>query len=172
MLERISKSHLRLMLVVVGMLALLLLAGLPGKAWASVHADGTIPFGDVPPDHWAYTYINILSANGITSGCAINPPDFCPNDPATRAQMAVFLLRGIHGGAYSPPPATGAVFADVPVTHWAAAWIEQLYAEGITGGCGGGNYCPDQNVTRAEMAVLLVRTFNLTAPVAAPASEQ
>ena len=33
-------------------------------------------------------------------------------------------------------------FLDVPTDHWAAPWIEQLAAEGITSGCGGGNYCP------------------------------
>jgi hypothetical protein len=74
--------------------------------------------------------------------------------------MAIFLLRAEHGSSYTPPAATG-VFGDVPPSYWAAAWIEQLYAEGITGGCGGGNYCPSQAVTRAEMAVFLVRTFNL-----------
>jgi hypothetical protein len=74
--------------------------------------------------------------------------------------MAVFLLRSKHGSSYTPPPATG-VFPDVPTSYWAASWIEQLFAEGITGGCGGGNYCPDQVVTRGQMAVFLVRTFNL-----------
>jgi hypothetical protein len=74
--------------------------------------------------------------------------------------MAVFLLRAEHGNTYIPPTATG-VFADVPTTHWAAAWIEQLAAEGITGGCGSGNYCPETPVTRAQMAVFLVGTFNL-----------
>jgi hypothetical protein len=49
----------------------------------------------------------------------------------------------------------------VPTSYWAAPWIEQLYTEGITGGCGGGNYCPDQPVTRAQMAIFLVRTFGL-----------
>jgi len=47
------------------------------------------------------------------------------------------------------------------VSHWAAGWIEQLAAEGITGGCGNGNYCPDDSVTRAQMAVFLVRAFGL-----------
>jgi hypothetical protein len=50
---------------------------------------------------------------------------------------------------------------DVPESYWAASWIEQLANEGITGGCGNGNYCPDTSVTRAQMAVFLVRTFNL-----------
>jgi hypothetical protein len=36
-----------------------------------------------------------------------------------------------------------------------------LVAEGLTSGCGNGKYCPEQAVTRAEMAVFLVRTFNL-----------
>jgi len=76
----------------------------------------------------------------------------------TRAQMAVFLLRAEHGAAYQPPPATGSVFLDVPASAFAAAWIERLAAEGITGGCGGGNYCPGAPVSRAQMAPLLLRT--------------
>ena len=74
--------------------------------------------------------------------------------------MAVFLLKAKHGSSYSPPVATG-VFSDVPTNYWAAGWIEQLAAEGITGGCGAGVYCPDTDVTRAQMAVFLVKTFNL-----------
>jgi len=74
--------------------------------------------------------------------------------------MAVFLLRAKHGSGYSPPAATG-VFSDVPLSYWAVHWIEQLAAEGITAGCGGGNYCPENQVTRDQMAVFLVRTFGL-----------
>jgi hypothetical protein len=85
-----------------------------------------------------------------------------PFHPVTRAQMAVFLLRAKHGLSYSPPDAGASTgFGDVPTAHWAAAWIRRLAAEGITGGCGGGNYYPDQPVTRAQMAVFLVKTFNL-----------
>jgi hypothetical protein len=76
--------------------------------------------------------------------------------------MAVFLLRAKYGSAYLPPAPTG-VFADVPTTYWAAAWIEQLAAEGITTGCSTTpkQYCPATPVTRDQMAVFLVRTFNL-----------
>ncbi|HNB36866.1 MAG TPA: S-layer homology domain-containing protein, partial [Anaerolineales bacterium] len=79
-----------------------------------------------------------------------------------RDQMAVFLLKAKYGSAYTPP-AVGAStgFTDVPSDHWAAAWIKQLAAEAITGGCGGGLYCPSNAVTRDQMAVFLVRTFNL-----------
>jgi len=42
-----------------------------------------------------------------------------------------------------------------------ADWIEQLAAEQITGGCGGGNYCPGNTNTRGQMAVFLTKTFAL-----------
>ena len=72
--------------------------------------------------------------------------------------MAVFFLKGMHGSSYTPP-AVGAStgFTDVATDYWAAAWIKQLAAEGITGGCGSGNYCPDATVTRAQMAVFLLK---------------
>jgi len=52
-------------------------------------------------------------------------------------------------------------FNDISTEYWAAAWIKQLAAEDITTGCGNGNYCPEDPVTRAQMAVFLVRTFDL-----------
>jgi len=110
--------------------------------------------------HWAEDWIEALKDDGITAGCGDG--NYCPEDPVTRAQMAVFLLKAKHGASYIPPDVgsdTG--FGDVPTDHWAAAWIKQLAAESITGGCGGGNYCPDTHVTRAQMAVFLVKTFNL-----------
>jgi hypothetical protein len=76
--------------------------------------------------------------------------------------MAVFLLRSKYGAGYIPPAVgAGTGFNDVPPGHWAAPWIKQLVTDGITLGCGGGNYCPEAPVTRAQMAVLLVRTFSL-----------
>jgi hypothetical protein len=76
--------------------------------------------------------------------------------------MAVFLLRSKYGTSYTPPGiGAGTGFGDVQPDYWAAAWIKQLVTEGITTGCGNGNYCPENPVTRAQMAVFLVRTFNL-----------
>jgi hypothetical protein len=49
----------------------------------------------------------------------------------------------------------------VPCPSTFADWIEQLAAEGITGGCGGGNYCPNGASTRGQMAVFLTKTFPL-----------
>ena len=114
-------------------------------------------FADVPFTYWAGAYIEILYYNGITGGCSTNPLRYCPENSVSRAQMAVFLLRSKHGSLYTPPAATGTVFADVPANYWAAAWIEQLYAEGITGGCGNNNYCPETPISRDQMAVFLLR---------------
>jgi hypothetical protein len=129
-----------------------------------IHGSDFVPpaassrFGDTS-GNWASAWIEALAADGITGGCGDG--NYCPNVTVTRAQMAVFLLRAMHGADYTPAPATGAVFADVPADYWSAAWIEQLAAEGITGGCGNGNFCPDAPVTRAQMAVFLVKTFAL-----------
>jgi hypothetical protein len=115
-------------------------------------------FNDVAVNYWAWNFVERLYKAKITGGCGTNPRQYCPETVVNRSQMAVFLLRGIYGSSYSPPPIGGiSGFSDVPATHWAAAWIKQLAADGITSGCGGGNYCPESPVTRAEMAVFLLR---------------
>lgn len=60
----------------------------------------------------------------------------------------------------SAPPAV-ATFADVPTSHPFFAFIEALASSGITGGCGGGNYCPDAQLTRGQMAVFLAKALGL-----------
>jgi len=95
---------------------------------------------------------------GVTGGCSVTPLNYCPDSTVTRAQMAVFLLKGMHGSSYTPPAVgAGSGFTDVATDYWAAAWIKQLAAEGITGGCGAGIYCPDATVTRAQMAIFLLK---------------
>ena len=113
-------------------------------------------FTDVPSSHFSYKSVETILHAGVGAGCGTTT--FCPSGVVTRAQIAVFLLRSKHGTAYLPPPATGTVFSDVPAASFAAAWIEELSAAGITGGCGGGLFCPLGPVTRASMAVLLLRT--------------
>ena len=114
-------------------------------------------FTDVPDTYWAYDFIERLYNAGITSGCSTSPMMYCPTASVSRAQMAIFILRGMHGSAYVPPAATGTVFSDVSTSTFGAAWIEQFAAEGITSGCGGGRYCPDDLVTRAQMAIFLLK---------------
>ena len=139
-------------------MAIFILRSMHGGAYLPPAATGAV-FGDVPADAFAADWIEQLAAEGVTTGCGDG--NYCPEAAVTRAEMAIFLLRGKYGGAYTPPAATGTVFGDVPSDSFAADWIEQLALEGITVGCGDGNYCPDMNVTRAEMAVFLVKTFHL-----------
>jgi hypothetical protein len=136
----------------------------------SMHGGDFVPppasgnmFLDVAANDFAANFIEQLALDGITGGCGGN--NFCPQAAVSRAQMAVFLLRAKHGASYTPPAPSG-VFSDVDTAHWAAGWVEQLAAEGITGGCGGGAYCPDNPVQRDQMAVFLVRAFGLVLPAA------
>jgi hypothetical protein len=115
-------------------------------------------FADIAYGHWAEDFVLRLYGAGITGGCGISPMMYCPEDAVTRAQMGVFLLRGVHSSSFTPPPVgAGTGFGDVPLEYWSGAWIKQLAAEGITGGCGGGYYCPEVAVTRDQMAVFLLR---------------
>ena len=116
----------------------------------------TNAFRDVLPANPFFGFVEALARNEITSGCGNR--FYCPESPVTRAQMAVMLLKSKHGSDYMPPPATGTVFSDVPANAFAARWIEQLAEEGITSGCGGSRYCPNGAVTRAQMAVFLLRS--------------
>jgi hypothetical protein len=139
-------------------MAVFVLRAVHGSTFAPPDATGTV-FTDVPADSFAAAWIEQLAAEGITGGCGGGK--FCPNAPVTRAQMAVFLVKAMYGTGYTPPTATGEIFADIPADGFAASFIEQLFADGITGGCGGGDFCPNNYITRAEMAVFLVRAFNL-----------
>jgi hypothetical protein len=65
---------------------------------------------------------------------------------------------------YTPPPCVAGVpFADVTCSTFYDAWIEQFAADGITAGCGNGDYCPNENVTRAQMAVFIEAAMHGTA---------
>jgi hypothetical protein len=113
-------------------------------------------FEDVPPTHGFWRFVQALRNAEVTGGCG--GPNYCPDNQASRAQMAVFLLRAKEGGDYTPPPCTAPPFADVPAGDPFCRWIQELVARGVTSGCGGGNYCPAQPVNRAQMAVFLLVT--------------
>jgi hypothetical protein len=115
-------------------------------------------FADIPCPSPFADWIEWLFNEGTSGGCGAGI--FCPTNPVRRDQMAPFLLKGKYGPAYTPPPCAG-VFADVACPSLFADWIEDLAARGITGGCGGGNYCPQNPTTRGQMAVFLVKTFGL-----------
>jgi hypothetical protein len=113
-------------------------------------------FPDVPTSQQFYKYIENLFHNGITGGCGGG--NYCPDSSVTRAQMAVFLLKGKHGSGYLPPPCSATVFTDEPCPGGLYVdWVNQLASESITSGCGGGNYCPINPVTRGQMSAFLLK---------------
>ena len=72
-----------------------------------------------------------------------------------RLKSILFIFVGL----LVSPAAVGQTFNDVPQDHWAFPFIEELADRGITAGCGAGNFCPNDEVTRAQMAVFLIRTI-------------
>ena len=98
-------------------------------------------------------FIEGFATKGITGGCGGG--NFCPNDPVTRGQMAVFIEAAL-GNPASPcadlfADSTGAIVGSVT-----CGFIERLAGDGITGGCGPNLFCPNDPVTRAQMAVFIV----------------
>jgi hypothetical protein len=118
-----------------------------------VRLDGTgmeqSVFNDVPRNHWAAHYINMLFYSGVTGGCGGG--NYCPNEHITRGQMAVFLVASLG----SSPAACKGRFIDVPIGHPFCGLIEKLAADGITGGCTPTEFCPDAPVTRGQMAAFI-----------------
>ena len=132
--------------------------------WLVRAVDGVDPpaavgtgFADVDGDGWWAPYIERLAALGITKGCHVEPLRYCPDGPVTRSQMASFLVRSFGLG-----PAPPAGFSDTGgSTHKDA--IDRLHAAGVTVGCGTDplRYCPDQSVTREQMATFIARALDL-----------
>jgi chitinase len=120
----------------------------------------TAAFADVPCSSVFAPWIQDLVNRGITIGCGGGL--YCPTSPVTREQMAVFLLRsvGLLADTLAPCAPPGP-FTDVPCSSIFAPWIQELVARSITFGCTATTYCPTTEVTRAQMAVFLVKTFAL-----------
>ena len=84
------------------------------------------------------------------------------SSPVSREQMAVFVLRTLDPTLNPPACSPPNTFLDVPASSVYCPWIEELARRGVVSGCGGGNYCPTNPVTRDQMAVFLTGTFSLT----------
>jgi hypothetical protein len=117
---------------------------------------------------WAESMYN----TGLSAGCSNNPVLlYCPWQLATREQAAIFGLRMKYGISYSPPPATGTIFADMTnPSYWSASWAEKAYAEGIMPNCGidpsSGKplFCPGMLVDRGLASYIIVRAKNFSTP--------
>jgi len=119
-------------------------------------------FADVPFSHPYHDDIEALYQAGYTAGCNTNPLRYCPEQTMNRAESAVFVERGIHTATYDPPAPASPVFADLPLDTWAAKWINGLWEDQYTAGCGTNPlvYCPWQGHTRAEGCVFYLRMLH------------
>lgn len=120
------------------------------------------PFTDVPCSHPFAAWIAQLKAEGLTSG--VGGGTYAPDQALTRAEAAVFLIRTKMGAAYVPPacsPDFGDVACSTGTPHWAAAWISDVKARGISKGCDLTEFCPNDAVDRAQAAALFAKTFGL-----------
>lgn len=142
---------------VLGFLASLLMVG--SVAYAALPPGGTFRDDDASVHQGN---IEAIAAAGITRGC--NPPDndlFCPDEPVSRGQMAAFLHRALPD---LPVVGERVVFVD-SVDSVFAEDIAWLVSVGVTRGCNppkNDRFCPEESVTRGQMAAFLVRALGLS----------
>ncbi len=86
-----------------------------------------------------------------------------PGKPPQNFAIRVRKLAVTWNRQVSPAPGD-ASFGDVPTDHPFFQFVEALAKSGITGGCGGGNYCPNAPLTRGQMAVFLAKALGLQWP--------
>ena len=115
--------------------------------------------GDLFTDDDTSTFesdIDKLGTAGVTRGCNPTGTEFCPADPVTRGQMAAFLVRALDytddGG--------GDLFTDDDTSTFESD-IDKLATAGVTLGCNPGLFCPDDLVTRGQMAAFLRRALDI-----------
>ena len=156
-------QHLNKTRVFVGLLVVSLLATVGmGRAVASAQSitvqQGT--FADIPDEAYYATPVKTLAGDGVFVGTECGTHMFCPSEPLLRWQMAVWIVRVLEGE--EPAPIDNHRFKDVDEDDWYGPHVERMYELNVTRGCGDGTgFCPDREVTRAQMAVFLTRAFNL-----------
>ena len=125
-------------------------------------------FNDVPSSDPDFDYVSLMANYGITVGCQTSPPLYCPTSPVTRAEMAVFIVRGLDlatGASLTYPPT--ADFQDVPASGVPDSqyfpFVQRLAQLGITVGCQTSPplFCPDESIPQGQMAVFVIRAWML-----------
>ena len=124
-------------------------------------------FSDVHPKDWFYGYVEWMYCHGVVNGyntnppCAAGIPCFKPENPTTRGQMAKIVVRAfgftinVTGGPHFSDVAPGSTFYD---------YIETAYNLGLVQGYGDGTYGPADNVTRGQIAKIVVNAAILADP--------
>lgn len=142
------------------LIAVVFLLVAPARAQEELPPGGTF-YDDQDSVHEAA--IEGLAAAGITRGCHDEKPIYCPDRGVTRGEMAAFLDRALSF------PATGETYFTDTASSPFAASIARIAAAGITRGCNppaNNRYCPEDYITRGEMATFLQRALELPAAAA------
>ena len=126
------------------------------KQWV-LHVGGS--FTDVSAASPFYRFIETLLHRGVTGGCRARPVLPGRVDDARADGRLRTGGQGGHGLRAARLRARP-VFADVPASSPFCRWIEELARRGVVNGCGGGNYCPADPVSREQMAVFVLRTLD------------
>ena len=126
--------------------------GLEGGATAL-----TSRFADVSAGVWYSSYLERLADRGVVE--SYEDGTFRPSEPLTRRDMAVFLTRAF--AHISPAAEPAGAFEDMAADAPGAAEVEAILAAGVTRGCSAEpmRYCPEESVTRAQMASFLIRAL-------------
>jgi len=115
---------------------------------------GSSAFVDVPDGRWYSDAINWAAATGIVSG--FGDGRFGPNDDITREQMALILSNYARVMGYEfIGIRTGSFNDEALISAWALQAVNAMYNAGIINGRGNGDFDPQGNATRAEVATLL-----------------
>ena len=132
----------------------------PDGSGGSDGAGGVGGFGDVVAGGAHAGDVATLGGLGVLEGTECAEGLFCGSDPIRRWTLAVWLARVLYDGE---PPAGVGRFEDVESDRWWAPHVEGLVSLGVTSGCSAEPllFCPDEVVTRGQMASFLVRAFGL-----------
>ena len=140
-------------------MAVLIVRAMHGPLYAPPSATGIFSDVVISDTDTTADYIEQLYRDGVVAGCGTSPLRYCPTDLVNRAQMSVFVAKGLGLPVASP---TG-YFTDVSGTIYNgfAPYAEALFNANVTAGCGDHVFCPASEITRAELAVWLVKALGL-----------
>ena len=144
----------------VALMVLAVLAAVLGAVADSVEAQAGGSFDD--DDGSVHEpALEALASRGVFGGMGCGERLICPDVPLKRWEMAVWLVRALDGR--DPEPSGVSRFADVDSSEWYSPFIERLLDLRVTNGCAVEplRFCPRDVVSRAQMATLLVRAFDL-----------
>lgn len=127
----------------------------------SAHGAPNASFSDVPSGYWASKQIHSLANYNIVSGGADGR--FRPSENLTRSELAKLLTL-----AYMLRKSTALNYSDFSSTHWACDVAAQAVAAGWMNGFPDNTFRPDKPATRAQVAKILVKANNYSAPAGAP----